>query len=55
MIPPPLTDENFYCVFGDLGSSVVEGNLNSTVDFTNLTCNYSFTVEFSNESTGMLP
>ncbi|XP_065900650.1 plexin-A2-like isoform X2 [Dysidea avara] len=52
LIPPPLTDENFYCVFGDLGSSVVEGNLNSTVDFTNLTCNYSFTVDqFSNEST----
>ena len=33
----------------------MEGNLNSTVDFTNLTCNYSFTVDqFSNESTGML-
>ncbi|XP_065900625.1 plexin-B-like isoform X3 [Dysidea avara] len=45
LIPPPLADESYYCVFGDLGSSVVEGNLIPGMDFTNLTCNYSFTVD----------
>ncbi|XP_065900682.1 plexin A3-like isoform X2 [Dysidea avara] len=41
LIPPPLTDESYYCVFGDLGSSIVEGNLIPGMDFTNLTCDFS--------------
>ncbi|XP_065902814.1 plexin-B-like isoform X2 [Dysidea avara] len=45
LIPPPLADESYYCVFGHLGSSVVEGNLIPGMDFTDLTCNYSFTVD----------
>ena len=41
-------------MFGDLGSSLLEGNLIPGVTFTNLTCNYSFIVEqFSNGSDGM--
>ena len=41
-------------MFGDLGSSVVEGNLIPGMDFTNLTCNYSFTVDqFSDGIVGM--
>ena len=53
-VPPPLDDESYYCVFGDLGSSLLEGNLIPGVMFTDLTCNYSFTVEqFSNGSDGM--
>ena len=41
-------------MFGDLGSSLLEGNLIPGVNFTNLTCNYSFIVEqFSNGSDGM--
>jgi len=49
LIPPPLADESYYCVFGDLGSSVVEGNLISGVNFTDLTCNYSFTIRYASE------
>ena len=38
-------------MFGDVGSSLLEGNLNPGVAFTNLTCDYSFIVEqFSNGS-----
>ena len=41
-------------MFGDLGSGLLEGNLIPGVTFTDLTCNYSFTVEqFSNRSDGM--
>ena len=41
-------------MFGDVGSSLLEENLNPGVDFTNLTCDYSFIVEqFSNGSYGM--
>ena len=41
-------------MFGDLGSSLLEGNLIPGVTFTDFTCNYSFTVEqFSNGSDGM--
>ena len=42
---PPLDDESYYCVFGDVGDSLLEGNLIPGVNFTDLTCNYSFTVE----------
>ena len=53
-LPPQLDNERYYCVFGDLGSSLLEGNLIPGVTFTNLTCNYSFIVEqFSNGSDGM--
>ena len=41
LIPPPLADESYYCVFGDLGSSVMEGNLIPGVNFTDLTCVFS--------------
>ena len=41
-------------MFGDLGSSLLEGNLIPGVTFTDLICNYSFTVEqFCNGSDGM--
>ena len=43
-------------MFGDVGSSVLEGNLIPGVNFTDLTCNYSFAVtieQFSNGSDGM--
>ena len=54
LLPPPLADESYYCVFGDLGSSVVEGNLIPGVSFTELTCNYSFTIDqFSDGIVGM--
>ena len=54
LIPPPLADESYYCVFGDLGSSVVEGNLIPGMNFTDLTCSYSFTIDqqFNNGSEG---
>ena len=41
-------------MFEDLGSSIVEGNLICGVNFTDLTCNYSFTIDqqFNNESEG---
>ena len=73
-LPPPLDNERYYCVFGDVGSSfgddgssfgddefsfgdgfsLLEGNLIPGVNFTDLTCNYSFTVgQFSNGSDGM--
>ena len=67
-LPPPLDDESYYCVFEDVGSSfgddgfsfgddgfsLLEGNLIPRVNFTDLTCNYSFIVEqFSNGSDGM--
>ena len=52
-LPPPLDDESYYCVFGDVGSSLLERNLIPGVNFTDLTCNYSFIVEqFSNGSDG---
>jgi len=55
LIPPPLANESYYCVFGDLGSSVMEGNLILGVNFTDLTCNYSFTIDqFSDGIVGML-
>ena len=41
-------------MFGDLGSSLLEGNLIPGMTFTDLTCNYSFTLEqLSNGSDGM--
>ena len=40
-------------MFGDIGSSLLEGNLIPGVNFTGLTCNYSFIVEqFSNGRDG---
>ena len=53
-LPPPLDNESYYCVFGDLGSSLLEGDLIPGANFTNLTCDYSFNVmQFSNGSDGM--
>ena len=60
-LPPPLDNERYYCVFSDVGSSfgddgfsLLEGNLIPGVNFTDLTCNYSFVVgQFSNGSDGM--
>ena len=41
-------------MFGDVGSSLLEGNLIPGVNFTNLTCKYSFIVEqFGTGSDGM--
>ena len=41
-------------MFGDVGSSLLEGDLIPRISFTDLTCNYSFIVEqFSNGSDGM--
>ena len=52
-LPPPLDDESYYCVFGDVGSSLLEGNLIPGVNVTGLTCNKDFTVEqFSNGNDG---
>jgi len=54
LLPPPFTDESYYCVFGELGSSVVEGNLIPGVNFTELTCIYNFTIDqFSDGIVGM--
>ena len=41
-------------MFADVGPSLLEGNLIPGVNFTDLTCNYSFNVEqFSNGYDGM--
>ena len=41
-------------MFGNLEPSLLEGDLIPGVNFTDLTCNYSFIVEqFSNGSNGM--
>ena len=54
LMPPPLADESYYCVFGGLGSSEVEGNLFPGMKFTDLTCTFSFTIDqFSDGIVGM--